>query len=1468
MRPLVLAGCLAVLIPAAATFAAPRAAAADFDPAGRNKRPKPKAPKPGGGKAGPAARPQPKPEAQPKPDARPQPKPDARPQPKPDAPEAGDTKRGGPSSDALIARYTAIVLSQPSAPFPLQRLAQLYRERDGNLKKLVEEFERRAAQPGADAWASKVVLAGVYKQDGRYEDAIKTYEAAIADRPQDPSAILALAQLEADRGDKARARGHYEKALPLLKVPADVEQTRRTLLALCLDLSDFAGAKAQHDALVKNAQGSLFVKAELGRELAARGHHARAEAEFRELVRSAAGDNRALAPALRDLGQALAKQKKMDEALAVLKRALAVAGSAAGVRSEILLIMTDAFRAEGKLPELIAILEAEKGQDFQRLATLGALHEETGDVDKAIAIYRRALAIDGKHIDTRLRLVHLLQTAGELDTAIREYELLIRAAPGNADFVFELCETLIQRGDRPKALALLAELEGRVANEPETLAAVADFYERVEEKDRALKVLQRLAGAAGGDPSHLVDLGDRYFQAGDKKKALETWARIKQVVPSRARAAATLGEVYLDHDMVPEALAALREAAQLEPANSRYKKALAIALERTASSLGNASSRYSEARELWEELLAAAGNDKMLAREARTHIVSLWALTHELPGRVAPLSARFGASPPDLEAGRLLAEVQRKLHRLPDAEATLRRLVQAAPGDEDALLALERVLVLQQNLLGAIDVLGKLVEVNPKRAREFYQRMAQYAAELYRDDDAIRYAARAVELSPEDASGHQKLGDMYRRRQDFQHAIAEYRQALAKNDRLFPVYFDLAELLLTAGQADEADRLFRRVVRASNDEELVARAARMSMQVNLGRGSLEVLERELLPVAVGNPQKPLYRRLLVELYGAMTFPLMQKVRGEGRAASAEARAELARIGARAVKPLLDALADEKESQQKIAIEVLAYVENKSAGPALYNFATGQADKGLRARAMIACGALRDPAMLGRYEQMLAPKDASTSVLPNDAVAVAATWSVARLVAGGGNGGNAARPAAAKAEALLARLLASPAPEVRAIAAVGLGLTRDRKHAAALSALARAPEAGALPRAAAVRALGELGGGGEGPALFVALADSSEPELRRAALLTLARLGGGGANGSAGGGGPVEGGAAGGAGEAIAAGAFSSDEGLRAAAASAAVAFTRRVYPRTREPLPVPDGALTVREVLAGLDPDPFGPEDRAAALVALGPALQKAAVAAVATSPERALVVAEAILSRRARGARGEPGKAGEGGKGGEAAAGGAVAFGLAPFTDGRAELGPELKKQVEATVEGIAAAVVGGFVALVRHPAIEVRTRAVELLATRPEPEAQAAVIDALGDPEEGVRRAALSALGAVRHGPTIAAVSELLRSSSSWPLRVRAAEALGRLGASGAAAGGASAGGVAAGGAGAGGGRPSPIAETLGAAARSDAYALVREAAARALTSADRAAAVPVLRQLAARDPEPRVREAAAELMRSAAP
>ena len=75
----------------------------------------------------------------------------------------------------------------PGAPFPLQRLAQLYRERGRQPREARRRTSRRARRrPGADQYAATVSLAGIYKIDGRADDAIKTYEKAIALKGERP----------------------------------------------------------------------------------------------------------------------------------------------------------------------------------------------------------------------------------------------------------------------------------------------------------------------------------------------------------------------------------------------------------------------------------------------------------------------------------------------------------------------------------------------------------------------------------------------------------------------------------------------------------------------------------------------------------------------------------------------------------------------------------------------------------------------------------------------------------------------------------------------------------------------------------------------------------------------------------------------------------------------------------------------------------------------------------------------------------------------------------------------------------------------------------------------------------------------------------------------------------------------------------------------------------------------------------
>ncbi len=137
------------------------------------------------------------------------------------------------------------------------------------------------------------------------------------------------------------------------------------------------------------------------------------------------------------------------------------------------------------------------------------------------------------------------------------------------------------------------------------------------------------------------------------------------------------------------------------------------------------------------------------------------------------------------------------------------------------------------------------------------------------------------------------------------------------------------------------------------------------------------------------------------------------------------------------------------------------------------------------------------------------------------------------------------------------------------------------------------------------------------------------------------------------------------------------------------------------------------------------------------------------------------------------------------------------------------------------------------------VRARVIVLLARSPGPAAEAAVVQALDDPDESVQRAALSAIRQPDHG-AVAAVARLETTHKNWAMRVLAVQAMGRLGAAGARA---SVGGVA------------PRGRR-----RDDSYALVREAALTALASFDADAARPLARgRSPPTDAEPRVRDAA---------
>lgn len=916
----------------------------------------------------------------------------------------------------LIDRYHGVLESQPGEQFALTRLMELYRQEHGTLAPLLERYEREVEE-NDDAYAARMILGELYRRGGRAEEGMTFLREAAELRPGDPAPRLALARAAEELGQAETVRSALEESLSLSR-GQDRQEVLRRLRDVVLEQGDLESARDFHAQLIRATASSLYVRLELGQALARNDRHREAVEEFERVLRQVRGDPRARVPVLRAMAQSQIAAGDEDEALETLESAMRLTQPGSGQRAELLELMVDVYRRRDALRELVDLLEDERGGGFERAELLARLCDELALSERAERWYQTALRANPRHVDTRARYIRLLIRQGRIEEATREYETLVRHAPREPRFVTELAEMYLRIGQRDRALELLARTSRTNPNDAAIHSALLDLYSGLGEEDLALEEARILTRIDPRDDRHLVDLGERYYQAGDRERALSTWRRIPSVVAERWRGLAVLGDVYADHEMNQEAIELYEEALRIEPGEVSVLRRMANLMERLH--------RWDEAIANWQRVIDAAdAQDTGSRREARSRIVTIWSNQRQLHRQIPRLRQQFSAPTPDVESGRFLYEALERLGRLGEATEVMRQVIEQRPGDVEARLSLERVLVRRGELAEAMEVLRALLELEPRRSREFYQRLASYSMQLQRDDEALEFAARALALNPDDAQGHYRLAQLYRQQGNPARAVVEYRRALDLNDRLYDAYLELADLHETRSETQEAIRVYLRLLSKSPDDALVARAGRQALLLSVMDGTVAQLEHDLLPLALAHTERVVYRRVLVALYGNLTWSLIQTAAYDQPEAAAEARARLEEIGQRSLQPLLDALLDADPDQQEAAVSMLGHLGNPSAAVPLVAFATGEGSPSLRARALVAAGQVGDERVVPSLSEIL---DGGGSVAMREAAAF-------------GLGQIATGPAIER----LRSHLENPVASIRALACIGLGYSGEARH---------------------------------------------------------------------------------------------------------------------------------------------------------------------------------------------------------------------------------------------------------------------------------------------------------------------------------------------------------------------------------------------------------------------------------------
>ncbi|MGB2626171.1 MAG: tetratricopeptide repeat protein [Candidatus Acidiferrum sp.] len=235
-----------------------------------------------------------------------------------------------------------------------------------------------------------------------------------------------------------------------------------------------------------------------------------------------------------------------------------------------------------------------------------------------------------------------------------------------------------------------------------------------------------------------------------------------------------------------DAIAPLRKAVELQPAQNHPHYLLAVALDRSGD--------QAAAAEQFEQILGLEPNDVPALR-----YLGWYFLGHQKPADAeTKFRGALQVEPTDLKALLGLAEsldVQKK----PEAEQAYQEYLAANPGDSAVRNRMIYALIGQEQYDAALEQLNKAPDASHP-TEETLKLRADIQLAQKQNNGAIESLEQAVAQKPQDAQLHAHLGRLYMGKRDFANAEKELKIALSL-DKTNLVYFkDLTSTYYLGGK--------------------------------------------------------------------------------------------------------------------------------------------------------------------------------------------------------------------------------------------------------------------------------------------------------------------------------------------------------------------------------------------------------------------------------------------------------------------------------------------------------------------------------------------------------------------------------------------------------------------------------------------------------------------------------------------
>jgi tetratricopeptide (TPR) repeat protein len=359
-------------------------------------------------------------------------------------------------------------------------------------------------------------------------------------------------------------------------------------------------------------------------------------------------------------------------------------------------------------------------------------------------------------------------------------------------------------------------------------------------------LLSALAWTACGGPEErkakYFARANEYIEAANYPKARVALRNVLKIDPKDADAYVLFARVEEKEKNWRNAVQLYQEAVRLDPGHT--------------AALITLGKYYLEAK-LIEHVVEAA--DTVLKKEpkhpqANALKIASQAMTEEaIPAAIPKAEALAREFPAEPDVAILLATLYDQRRRYGDAEATLRRALDAHPTDLDLLNNLHAVLTRANDVVGAETTIRRMIEAEPDsidhrlRLVRFYVRQAAY-------DKAEAVLRSAVALDPNNEQRRLVLADFFIDRKDLPSAEQVLLDATAQLPYSSQLQFGLAELYKKTGQDTKARGRYAALIQEYKDKPAGLEAKVKLAEMDFQAGKQIEAERQVQEVLRDNPR--------------------------------------------------------------------------------------------------------------------------------------------------------------------------------------------------------------------------------------------------------------------------------------------------------------------------------------------------------------------------------------------------------------------------------------------------------------------------------------------------------------------------------------------------------------------------------------------------------------------------------------